>query len=81
MQNDTILQAFLEIKESIGRIEQKVDNMSSFDDRIKSLESSRSMVYGVMWFLGVLWVGLIAWVTGLGDWVYSHFHQLNGKNN
>lgn len=67
--DNTFFETILEIKETVVRTEEKVNAMSGYDDRIKSLEDSRSRVYGTMWTLGLAWAGLLAWINGLGDWV------------
>lgn len=68
---DTVFQHILEIKETVVRTEEKVSALSGLeiDDRLRSLEGSRSKVYGFMWTLGLAWAGLLAWINGLGDWI------------
>lgn len=69
---DPILTALFELKESTGRIEQKVDNHSSYEGRISAIENQISTLKGIFIISGALWAFLIAWVSGLGHWVQLH---------
>lgn len=79
---DQILGALFDLKESSGRIEQKVDNLSSHEARISAIESQISMVKGLILLVGAAWAFLIAWVSGLEHWVQTNFiNFINNKNS
>jgi hypothetical protein len=56
--------------EMLIRIDENTKCIPSLKERVESLESSRDKVHGVMWALGLLWVGLEAVI---------HFFFRSGK--
>ena len=76
MSND-LLAAVLAIKETVTRVETKVDAMSTLDERVTTLERKSEVLNGQIQFavlvLGTAWVILLAWINGLGNWFVQHF--------
>lgn len=68
-----LLKTLLDIQQTCSRTEEKVDNMSTQEGRIRSLEDSRSRQQGVIWVFGVLWMVALGWMTGIEGWVLQHF--------
>ena len=47
-------------------LEEKVDT------RLRVLERFKDQAYAIGAFLGLLWVILVAWAAGLGQWIKAH---------
>jgi len=73
---DTVLETLLELKESTGRIEQKVDSLSTHEARISEIENQISTVKGLILIAGLAWSFLLAWVSGMGNYIHIHIAYL-----
>ena len=77
MSNDPILENLLELKESVGGINERLDRLHAAIDgngqpglqqRVQSLEQARSKLTGIAFGIGAVWTGLITLI----EYLFQH---------
>ena len=56
--------------------DEQIGKIKDHQDRITVLEQDRIRVSTIIWGIGILWVVLTGWVTGLGGLISNFFHSI-----